>query len=122
MAKTPSRSATPAAGAGADWRHATLDRMRALIFEADPAIVEERKYRDVPTWSRDGMICTGETYKAVVKLTFMRGAALSDPKRLFNASLDGNTRRAIDIREGETVNATAFKALVRAAVRLNRGA
>jgi len=108
-----------------DWRGETLARVRKLIKEADPAIVETVKWRKpsnpngVPVWEHDGIVCTGETYKAAVKLTFARGAALLDPDGLFNASLDGNQRRAIDIREGETVDARAFKALVRAAVKLN---
>lgn len=102
-----------------DWRGATLARMRALIKEADPDVVEEVKWMGTPVWSHDGILCTGESYKAVVKLTFLKGAALDDPTRLFNASLDGNTRRAIDIREGEAVDAEAFKALIRAAVALN---
>lgn len=108
-----------------DWRGATLGRMRQLILEADPDVVEEWKWvkptsPGTPVWSHDGTICTGECYKQVVKLTFARGAALDDPAGLFNAGLDGNTRRAIDIREGETVDAPAFKALVRRAVALNR--
>ncbi|MBX7118108.1 MAG: DUF1801 domain-containing protein, partial [Gemmatimonadaceae bacterium] len=103
-----------------DWRSRTLERMRALILETDAAIVEERKWGNTPVFEADGIICTGETYQQVVKLTFARGASLPDPKRLFNASLEGGTRRAIDIREGETVNAKAFQALVRAAVRANR--
>ena len=102
-----------------DWRGETLARMRALIHAADPAVVETWKWRGVPVWEDAGILCTGETYKAVVKLTFARGAALDDPAGLFNASLEGNTRRAIDIREGETVDAEAFGALVRAAVALN---
>jgi hypothetical protein len=102
-----------------DWRGKTLSRMRALIHEADPDVVEEWKYMGTPIWEHNGPICTGESYKAVVKLTFARGASLPDPSKLFNSSLEGNTRRAIDIREGETVNARAFKALVRAAVALN---
>lgn len=107
-----------------DWRGETLRRMRQLIREADPGAVEEVKWAKptspgVPVWSHDGIICTGESYKAVVKLTFARGAALEDPAGLFNASLEGNTRRAIDIREGEEVDATAFKALIRSAVALN---
>jgi hypothetical protein len=102
-----------------DWRGETLSRMRALIRAADPAVVEEWKWMGTPVWSHDGIICTGETYKAVVKLTFAKGASLPDPARLFNSSLEGNVRRAIDIREGERVDATAFKALVRAAVALN---
>jgi hypothetical protein len=106
----------------ADWRGATLRRMRTLIQEADPAVVEEWKWRGTPVWSHDGIICTGETYKSVVKLTFAKGAALDDPAKLFNASLDGNVRRAIDIREGEAIDAAAFKALVRDAVALNAAA
>ncbi|GAB2480071.1 DUF1801 domain-containing protein [Comamonas humi] len=102
-----------------DWRGATLRRMRALIHEAEPQVVEEWKWRGTPVWSHGGILCTGETYKAVVKLTFAHGAALDDPAGLFNASLDGNTRRAIDIREGEEVDAAAFQVLVRAAVALN---
>jgi hypothetical protein len=102
-----------------DWRGATLQRMRKLIHEAEPAIVEEWKWMGTPVWSRDGIVCTGESYKAVVKLTFAKGASLADPAKLFNASLDGNVRRAIDVREGEEVDAVAFKELVRAAVALN---
>jgi hypothetical protein len=104
----------------ADWRGATLGRMRKLIREADADVVEEWKWRGTPVWSHDGILCTGESYKSIVKLTFARGAALKDPARLFNSSLDGNTRRAIDIREGETVDEAAFKALVRQAVALNK--
>jgi hypothetical protein len=108
-----------------DWRTNTLSRMRKLIKEADPDAVEEVKWvkatnPGTPTWSHDGILCTGETYKSVVKLTFAKGASLKDPKRLFNSSLDGNVRRAIDIREGEDVDAAAFKALVRQAVAVNR--
>lgn len=103
-----------------DWRGATLARMRALIRQAAPEAVEEWKWRGVPVWSDHGIVCTGETYRNAVKLTFARGAALADPHRLFNASLDGNTRRAIDIHEGEEVDAEAFAALVREAVALNR--
>ena len=102
-----------------DWRGETLSRLRALIHEAVPDVVEEWKWRGVPTWERDGMICTGETYKAYVKVTFAKGAALADPAGLFNSSLEGNTRRAIDFHEGEKIDAKAFKALVRAAVSLN---
>jgi hypothetical protein len=102
-----------------DWRGATLSRMRKLIKEADPEVVEEWKWMGTPVWSHDGIICTGESYKAIVKLTFAKGASLKDPARLFNSSLDGNVRRAIDIHEGEEVDAGAFKALVRAAVALN---
>jgi hypothetical protein len=102
-----------------DWRGETLARMRALINQADPEVVEEWKWRGVPVWSHAGIICTGETYKNVVKLTFARGASMDDPAGLFNSSLDGNVRRAIDIREGEEIDETAFKALIRAAVTLN---
>ena len=102
-----------------DWRGETLGRMRRLIQEADPEVVEEWKWRGVPVWSHDGIITTGETYKAVVKLTFAKGAALEDPAGLFNSSLDGNVRRAIDIHEGEAVDEAAFKALVRQAIALN---
>lgn len=102
-----------------DWRGDMLARVRELIHEADPDIVEEWKWRGVPVWSHDGIVCTGETYKQVVKLTFMKGASLLDPAKLFNSSLDGNARRAIDIREGEAIDAKAFKALVRAAIALN---
>jgi hypothetical protein len=102
-----------------DWRGETLGRMRALILEADPEMIEEWKWMGTPVWSRDGIVCTGESYKKVVKLTFARGAKLPDPSRLFNSSLEGNTRRAIDIPEGEKVDARAFKALVKAAVALN---
>jgi hypothetical protein len=103
-----------------DWRGDTLRRMRELIHEADPDIVEEWKWRGTPVWSHDGIVCTGESYKAVVKLTFPKGASLEDPAGLFNAGLDGNVRRAIDLHEGESVNASAFKALIRQAVTLNR--
>jgi hypothetical protein len=108
------------------WRGTMLSRLRALIREADPDVVEEVKWRKpmnpagVPVWSDHGMICTGESYKAAVKLTFARGAAIDDPSGLFNASLDGNTRRAIDFREGDAIDEKAFKALIRAAVKLNR--
>ena len=107
-----------------DWRGETLSRMRKLIKQADPDVVEEVKWvkptnPGTPTWSHDGIICTGETYKSVVKLTFAKGASLKDPAKLFNSSLEGNTRRAIDIHEGEKVDAGAFKALIRAAVALN---
>jgi hypothetical protein len=103
----------------ADWRGETLARMRKLIKEAEPDVVEEWKWRGVPVWSHDGIICTGESYKSIVKLTFARGAALKDPARLFNSSLDGNVRRAIDIHEGEEVDESAFKALVCQAAALN---
>jgi hypothetical protein len=102
-----------------DWRGETLGRMRKLIKEADPDVVEEWKWMGTPVWSHDGIICTGESYKSVVKLTFAKGASLKDPARLFNSSLDGNTRRAIDIHEGEEVDASAFNALVREAIALN---
>ena len=102
-----------------DWRGETLSRMRELIKEAAPDVVEEWKWMGTPVWSHDGIICTGESYKSTVKLTFAKGAALDDPAKLFNSSLDGNTRRAIDIREGEAVDTKAFKALIRAAVAQN---
>ena len=103
----------------ADWRGAVLRRMRALIHEAEPAVVEEWKWRGTPVWSRHGILCTGESYKQVVKLTFMYGALLADPTRLFNASLEGNMRRAIDIREHDLIDEAEFKALIRAAVAFN---
>jgi hypothetical protein len=103
-----------------DWRGEMLSRLRGLIKEADPQVVEEWKWRGVPVWYHDGMICTGETYKSVVKMTFAKGASLKDPARLFNASLEGNTRRAIDFHEGANVNEHALKALIRAAVTLNK--
>ena len=109
-----------------DWREQTLSRVRTLIEEADPEVTEEAKWKKasqpegVPVWSHDGMICTGETYKSAVKLTFARGASLEDPAGLFNSSLEGNVRRAIDIREGESIDEGAFKELIRAAVRLNQ--
>src|SRR5208337_3865866 len=103
-----------------DWRGEMLSRLRSLVKEADPEVVEEWKWRGVPVWSHDGLICTGETYKNVVKMTFAKGAALSDPSGLFNSSLDGNTRRAIDFHEGETIDEEALKTLVRAAVTLNK--
>ncbi|MCR4268520.1 DUF1801 domain-containing protein [Nitratireductor sp. ZSWI3] len=105
-----------------DWRGETLARIRALVKEADPDVVEEWKWRGVPVWSHDGIICTGETYKQVVKTTFAKGASLEDPTGLFNSSLEGNTRRAIDFRAGEEIDAEALKALVRAAVALNTSA
>ena len=111
----------------ADWREQTLDRIRGLILEADPEMVEERKWRKpsngmagVPVWSHNGIVCTGETYKNAVKMTFAKGAALEDPAGLFNSSLDGNVRRAIDVHEGDTLDAKALKALIRAAVALNK--
>ena len=103
-----------------DWRGKMLAHIRALIKQADPDVVEEWKWRGVPVWYHDGMICTGETYKSAVKLTFAKGAALKDPSGLFNASLDGNVRRAIDIHEGDHIDADAFKALIRAAIELNQ--
>src|SRR5678809_652425 len=104
----------------ADWRGKTLSRVRTLIKQADPEVVEEWKWRGVPVWSHDGLICTGETYKNVVKMTFAKGAALKDPSGLFNSSLDGNTRRAIDFHEGQKIDEKALKTLVRAAVTLNK--
>jgi hypothetical protein len=103
-----------------DWRGKMLSRLRALIKQADPEVVEEWKWRGVPVWEDDGMICTGETYKSVVKLTFMKGASLDDPSGLFNSSLEGNFRRAIDFREGEAIDEDALKTLIHAAVALNR--
>ena len=103
-----------------DWRGQTLGRIRALIKQADPDIVEEWKWRGVPVWSHDGLICTGETYKSVVKMTFAKGAALKDPSGLFNSSLEGNVRRAIDFHEGKAIDEEALKALIRAAVNLNK--
>ncbi|MCZ4343209.1 DUF1801 domain-containing protein [Sphingomonadaceae bacterium G21617-S1] len=118
-AKTPSELIDDRIAELGDWRGETLARMRALIHEADPDIVEDWKWRGVPTWEHAGIICTGETYRKVVKLTFARGAALDDPTGLFNASLDGNVRRAIDIAEGETIDGEALKALIRAAAASN---
>ena len=118
-AQDPSRLIDGRIAALDDWRGETLARIRALIREADPEIVEEWKWRGVPTWSHGGIVCTGETYKNVVKTTFAKGAALDDPAGLFNSSLEGNVRRAIDFREGEKIDAAAFRALVRAAVALN---
>ena len=103
-----------------DWRGEMLSRLRTLVKEADPEVVEEWKWRGVPVWEHDGIICTGETYKNVVKMTFAKGAALKDPSGLFNSSLDGNTRRAIDFREGEKIDQEALQTLVRAAVTLNK--
>jgi hypothetical protein len=103
-----------------DWRGKMLSRLRILIKQADPEVVEEWKWRGVPVWSHDGLICTGETYKNVVKMTFAKGAALKDPCRMFNSSLDGNTRRAIDFHEGEKIDEEALKTLIRAAVTLNK--
>ena len=130
--KATARKSSPAAGGESpsrlidarirelgDWRGEALARVRAIIKAADPAVVEEWKWRGVPVWSHAGILCTGETYKAVVKLTFAKGASLEDPSGLFNASLDGNTRRAIDLHEGDTIDEQALKALIRAAVALN---
>ena len=105
-----------------DWRGETLSHVRALIKQADPDVIEEWKWRGVPVWSHDGIICTGETYKSVVKLTFAKGAALDDPSSLFNSSLEGNVRRAIDLHEGDELDENAFQALIRAAVALNGSA
>ena len=124
MNKTPTKGDTPAELIDSrikdlgDWRGQTLSQLRALIKAADPAVVEEWKW-NVPVWSHGGIICTGETYKAAVKLTFAKGADVPDPKKLFNSSLEGNTRRAIDFRDGEKINETAFKALIKAAVKVN---
>ena len=117
--ESPSRLIDKRIAALGDWRGETLARLRALIREADPEVVEEWKWRGVPVWEHAGIICTGETYKAVVKLTFAKGAALEDPSGLFNSSLEGNVRRAIDVREGEAIDEAAFRALIRAAVELN---
>lgn len=118
-AETPSQRIDGRIRELGDWRGETLARMRALIHEALPDVVEAWKWRGVPVWERDGILCTGETYKAVVKLTFAKGASLDDPAALFNSSLDGNTRRAIDIRAGETIDAETFKTLIIAAAALN---
>ena len=117
--KSPARLIDERIKALGDWRGKTLARLRAVIKQADPEVVEEWKWRGVPVWSHDGLICTGETYKNVVKMTFAKGAALEDPSGLFNSSLEGNTRRAIDVHEGEEIDEKALKALVRAAVALN---
>ena len=117
--KSPSRMIDERIKELGDWRGKLLSRLRTLIKQADPEVVEEWKWRGVPVWSHDGLICTGETYKNVVKMTFSRGAALEDPTGLFNSSLEGNTRRAIDFHEGEKIDAEALTALIRAAVRLN---
>jgi hypothetical protein len=118
--KTPSQLIDARIEELGDWRGKLLSRLRALVREADPEIVEEWKWRGVPVWSRDGLICTGETYKAIVKMTFAKGAALKDPSGLFNASLEGNTRRAIDFHEGDRIDENALKSLIRAAVTLNK--
>jgi hypothetical protein len=126
MMPKPKAKSKPGASGLEDWREETLGRMRALILEADPEMIEERKWRKpsnrmagVPVWSHNGIVCTGEVYQKVVKLTFAQGAGIPDPSRLFNSSLEGSTRRAIDIHEGETIDAGAFKALVKAAVAQN---
>ena len=118
--KTPSQLIDARIKELGDWRGEMLGRLRALIKEADPEVVEEWKWRGVPVWSHDGLICTGETYKSIVKMTFAKGAALADPSRLFNSSLEGSTRRAIDFHEGEKINEKALKILIRAAVTLNK--
>ena len=118
-AESPSRLIDARIKELGDWRGKTLSRIRSLIKEADPGVVEEWKWRGVPVWSHDGLICTGETYKNVVKLTFLKGAQLKDPSGLFNSSLEGNARRAIDLHEGEKLDEPAFKALIRSAVTLN---
>jgi hypothetical protein len=126
MPKTETQDASPSQLIDAriaefgDWRGETLAKVRKLVKQAIPEVVEEWKWRGVPTWYCDGMICTGETYKAAVKMTFAKGAALDDPQKLFNSSLDGNVRRAVDFHEGETIDEEALKALLRAAVALNR--
>ncbi|HEX4077848.1 MAG TPA: DUF1801 domain-containing protein [Rhizomicrobium sp.] len=120
MSKSPSELIDARIEELGDWRGEMLGRLRSLIKEADPGVVEEWKWRGVPVWYHDGMICTGETYRNVVKMTFAKGAALKDPSRLFNSSLDGNTRRAIDFHEGEKINEKALKTLIRAAVAMNR--
>ena len=118
--KSPSRLIDARIKELGDWRGTMLSRLRTLVKQADPEVVEEWKWRGVPVWSHDGLICTGETYKSVVKMTFAKGAALKDPARLFNSSLEGNTRRAIDFHEGDKINEEALKTLVRAAVTLNK--
>ena len=119
--KTPSQLIDERIAGLGDWRGETLARIRALIREADPDMVEEWKWRGVPTWYHDGMVCTGETYRNAVKMTFAHGAALADPSGLFNSSLEGNVRRAIDFHQGDPVDGPALKALIRAAVALNQG-
>jgi hypothetical protein len=119
-AESPSRLIDARIKELGDWRGKMLAHVRALIKQAEPAVVEEWKWRGVPVWEHDGIICTGETYKSVVKLTFAKGASLGDPRGLFNSSLEGNTRRAIDIHEGEELNEAAFKTLIRAAAALNK--
>src|SRR5579862_1947471 len=128
MTKISSSKGESGAGKSGDWRHATLSQIRTLIKQADPQVVEERKWvkatnpEGVPTWSHDGIICTGETYKTHVKVTFAKGASLKDPSRLFNSSLEGNLRRGIDFNEGDKIDEKAFKALIREAVALNETA
>src|ERR1700678_3216984 len=117
--KSPSRLIDARIKELGDWRGGMLSRLRSLVKEADPEVVEEWKWRGVPVWSHDGLICTGETYKSVVKMTFAKGAALKDPSRLFNSSLEGNTRRAIDFHEGDTIDEKALKTLIQAAAALN---
>jgi hypothetical protein len=119
QSKSPSQLITERIAELGDWRGETLAHVRKLIKETDPKIIEEWKWRGVPVWSDSGIVCTGESYKAIVKLTFAKGASIKDPKRLFNSSLDGNVRRAIDLHEGEKINESAFKELIRAAVKLN---
>jgi hypothetical protein len=119
QSKSPSQLITERIAELGDWRGETLAHVRKLIKEADPKIIEEWKWKGVPVWSDGGIVCTGESYKAIVKLTFAKGASIKDPKRLFNSSLDGNVRRAIDLHEGEKINESAFKEIVRAAVKLN---
>ena len=119
MMKTPSELIDARIAELGDWRGEMLARLRALVKKADPEVVEEWKWRGTPVWSHDGIVCTGETYKSVVKMTFAKGAALKDPAKLFNSSLDGNVRRAIDFHEGDKVNEKALKTLIRAAVALN---
>jgi hypothetical protein len=122
MTESPSRLIDARIKELGDWRGKTLARVRALIKQADPDVVEEWKWRGVPVWSHDGLICTGETYRSVVKLTFLKGASLDDPSRLFNSSLEGNARRAIDLHEGDEMDEEAFKRLIRAAAALNSSA
>ncbi len=119
QSKSPSQLITERIAELGDWRGETLAHVRKLIREADPKIIEEWKWRGVPVWSDGGIVCTGESYKAIVKLTFAKGASIKDPKRIFNSSLDGNVRRAIDLHEGDKLNESAFKELIRAAVKLN---
>ena len=119
QSKSPSQLITDRIAELGDWRGETLAHVRKLIKEADPKIIEEWKWRGVPVWSDGGIVCTGESYKAIVKLTFAKGASVKDPKRIFNSSLDGNVRRAIDLHEGDKINESAFKELIRAAVKLN---